>query len=63
MNLQKMKEDHLNKIKKKYGNTITGIAVSISLEEIWDDLIKIYNMPSVEELTGVKKQTNQDSTS
>jgi hypothetical protein len=42
VDLQKQKEDHLESIRHKYGNTATGLALEITLADAWDDLIKVY---------------------
>jgi hypothetical protein len=41
VDLRKQKEDHLEKIKNKYGNTTLGITLQMTLSEAWDELIEI----------------------
>ena len=41
MNLQKQKEDHLESIRHKYGDTAIGTVLEITLTDAWDELIKV----------------------
>jgi len=60
VNPQELKERKaacLQKVYEKYGDSILGLSLELVLEEVWDQLIKLY------EAQDEKKQTDEDAKS